>query len=229
VQPEHVAQVPELHPALVGAAEGEGGLGGGVVHVLELGVGPENVEDGPVRFPQELERRQQQRRIPLRLGGVGRHGAEQDRLRRRRKGVLAVVLVVAAAAHRALCSLHSRRFDGEILGVHEGLGLSALLLGLLHEVPDHLLEAPGGLALRQIAVLVQPVLRLSAPEHLQAKIDVRDHDLLVGGAPRPVAAARQHLVQQREGGIVLVDPLELQGPPQRELGLVKERRGRHLS
>ena len=224
MQSEHVAQVPELHPALVGPTKGQRRLGRGVVHVLELGVGPENVQHGPVRFPQKLERRQQQRRISLGLGGVGRHGAEQDRLRGRREGVLSVVVIVAGACGPLLCRLARER-----LGVNERLGLSALLLGLFHEVPDHLLQAAGGLALRQVAVLVQPVLGLAAPEHLQAKIDVRDHDLLVGGAPRPVAAARQHLVQQREGGIVLVDPLELQGPPQRELGLVKERRGRHLS
>ena len=195
VHPEHIAETAELRPALVGAAEAQGTDGGAVVQALELGIGPEDVEDSPVALPQKLEAGQQQGGIALRLERVGRHGRQEEDVgpRGRAGGV-------------------------EVVGV--GLGLAAVAVGGVEEVPDDDLEGAGGLGLAEVAVLVQAVLGLAGLVEVDAQVEVRDHDLLVGGRPRPVPPRGQHVVQEGEGGIRLPDGHELVRPAEGDLRLI---------
>jgi hypothetical protein len=62
---EHVTEMPEFHASLVHTAKPECRLGGSVVHVLQLGVGPQDIQDSPVRFPKELERWQEHGGVTL--------------------------------------------------------------------------------------------------------------------------------------------------------------------
>ena len=210
VHPEHVAEAAELRPALVGAAESEGADGGAVVEPLELGVGPEDVEDGPVALPEELEPGQQEGGIALRLEGVGRHGREEEDVGPRgRAGGVEVVGVG-----------HGRGVGGRPAGVGLGLGLAAVAVGGVEEVPYDDLEGAGGLGLAEVAVLVEAVLGLAGLVEVDAQVEVRDHDLLVGGRPRPVPPRGQHIVQQGEGGIRLADGNELVRPAEGDLRLI---------
>ena len=210
VHPEHIAETAEPRPALVGAAEAQGTDGGAVVQALELGIGPEDVEDGPVALPQKLEAGQQQGGIALRLERVGRHGRqEEDVGPRGRAGGVEVVGVG-----------HGRGVGGRPAGVGLGLGLAAVAVGGVEEVPDDDLEGAGGLGLAEVAVLVQAVLGLAGLVEVDAQVEVRDHDLVVGGRPRPVPPRGQHVVQEGEGGIRLPDGHELVRPAQGNLRLI---------
>ena len=158
VHPEHVAQPPELGPAPVRRAEAQGADGREVVHPLELGVGPQNVQHGPVRLPQELEAGQQEGRIALRLERVGRHGRQEEDVGPGRGGRSGRVEVVGVG--------HGRGggrggLGAPASGVGPGLGLAAVALGRVEEVADDGLEGARGLGLAQVAVLVQPVLGLA--------------------------------------------------------------------
>lgn len=51
---QEIAETTEFRSALVGSAKGKGANGGGVVNVLELGVAPQNIQNGSVDLPQEL-------------------------------------------------------------------------------------------------------------------------------------------------------------------------------
>ena len=127
VHPEHVAQAAELRPALVRAAEAEGADGRVVVQPLELGVGPEDVEDGSVGLPQELEAGEEEGRIALRLEGIGVHGRQEEDVGSRYR-----------AGHVEVVGVGNCRRVGSggaaAAGVGLGLGLAAVALGRLEEV-----------------------------------------------------------------------------------------------
>jgi hypothetical protein len=101
-----------------------------------------------------------------------------------------------------------------------------LLFGLFHQIENHLFERARRLRLTEIAVLMQAVFGLSTFVQLETQVDVRNHNGLVRRTPRAMTTRGQDFMEQTEGGVFLVNVLELNGTTKRQFGLVEERIGR---
>mmetsp|Transcript_35421 Transcript_35421/g.82150 ORF Transcript_35421/g.82150 Transcript_35421/m.82150 type:complete len:657 (+) Transcript_35421:392-2362(+) len=73
MHPQHLAQPPKLRPPPMLRTEPERPHRRPVVHVLQPRIGPQNVQNRPVRLPLKLQRRQHHRRLPPIVVRIRRH------------------------------------------------------------------------------------------------------------------------------------------------------------
>lgn len=125
---EQLAQSSELGLSGVAKTELEGLVGGGLIHDLESGIVLEDVEDGTVRLPEELQPGGDDGSVGPVTGLLAGNGREQDGFGS--LGSLEVVdvgqVVGGLGGRRNLVSL--------------GLGLGDLLLGELDEAAENELD-----------------------------------------------------------------------------------------
>mmetsp|Transcript_26552 Transcript_26552/g.54706 ORF Transcript_26552/g.54706 Transcript_26552/m.54706 type:complete len:276 (+) Transcript_26552:2368-3195(+) len=232
MHPHHVAQPAKLHAALVLPAEPQSRGGHAVIQTLQLAVGLENVQDGTVHLPEEFECRQEEGGLALDFLRVGGHGGKEDGVGSAgavEVAVFSVVVIVARGFPRSrrssvggIPSLAVRRNGIDLPLLGGLLGGAALRLGLLDQVANHRLQTPRRLALTQIPILMQSVLRFPRPVEFEAQVEVGQDDLFVSGGPRFVAAGGEALVEETEGRVGLVDGDEFLGAAEGVFGFAQK-------
>lgn len=196
---QQLAETAHLGGALVLDAERKGLLRRLGVERLELDLRAQNLEDGAVCFPHELEPRRHGLALGASSGVVAGHRREQDRLRR---------LVRVQVAHERLRDVLGAHHRGGRVGVH-----------LRHQMAEHVLEGADVDLLADNAVLDQAVLGHPALLERDADVEVLGDHLLDHRRPRAVPLGREHVMQRVERGLLLTDVQQLLRALQRVLRL----------
>ena len=198
---EQLAKTAELSLASVLETELEGLQGGGLVHDLETGIVLQDLEDGTVGLPQELQPWSNDCAIGAVPGLLTGDGGQQDGF-----GGLDGLQVLDVGGGGS-------GFEGGLDLVGLGLGLGDLLFGELDELLEDDLDGADIGVLGDVLVLVQAILGRLSLAQVDTQLDKEEHHRLEGRNRAAASPLRGNMfVENGQGGGRLADGDKFLGP-----------------
>ena len=205
---EQLTETSELSLTGVLLAEVEGLVSGGLVHDLKTGVVLEDVENGAVGLPQELQPGSDNRAVCPVAGLLTRDSGEEDRLRGLHGLKIADIVELNIGVGRAARDL-----------VSLGLCLLDLAFGEVDELAEDELDGGDVGVLAGVLVVVKTILGGLALLEIHAELDEKQHHRLKrddGAVARPLGG--DMLVKDGESSLLLANANQLLGPLENILG-----------